>query len=94
MNGKIDAKSDEGIFIRFSTKSKAYKCFNSNTNKVVESANVKVDEYAEKNEVKCKIEHGYYNTFIYVNESVPCTLPKQENKATKQQLILNVNLLI
>ena len=45
-NQKLDAKSDEGIFLGYSTKSKAYKCLNSNTNKVVESANVKVDEFA------------------------------------------------
>ena len=45
-NKKIDhAKSDEGILIGYSTKSKAYKCLNSNTNKVVESANIKVDEF-------------------------------------------------
>ena len=39
-----------------SIKIKAYKCFNSSTNKVVESENVKVDECAEKNEVECKKE--------------------------------------
>ena len=53
-NGKLDAKIGEGIFLGYSTKSKAYKCLNSNINKVVESANVKVDEYAEKNEIECK----------------------------------------
>ena len=53
-NGKTDTKSDEGIFLGYSTKRKAYNCLKSNTNKVVESANVKVDEYAKKNEVECK----------------------------------------
>ena len=33
-NGKLDAKSDEGIFLGYSTKSKAYKCLNSNINKL------------------------------------------------------------
>ena len=37
---KFDAKSDEGIFLGYSTRSKAYKCLNVNTYKVVESANV------------------------------------------------------
>ena len=46
-NGKLDAKSEEGIFLGYSTRSKAYKCLNNNTKKVVESANVKFDEYIE-----------------------------------------------
>ena len=46
-NGKFDAKSDEGIFLGYSTRSKAYKYLNTNINKVVESANVKFDEYME-----------------------------------------------
>ena len=46
-NGKLDAKREESIFLRYSTRSKAYKCLNTNTNKVVESANVKFDEYIE-----------------------------------------------
>ena len=46
-NRKFDAKSDEGIFLAYSSRSKAYKCLNANTNKVVESANVNVDEHAK-----------------------------------------------
>ena len=46
-NGKFYAKSDEGIFLRYSTRSKAYKFLNANTNNVVESANVNFDEHAE-----------------------------------------------
>ena len=45
-NGKLDAKSDEGIFLGYFSKRKAYKNLNSNTNKVVKSANVKIDEFA------------------------------------------------
>ncbi|GLJ12937.1 hypothetical protein SUGI_0200990 [Cryptomeria japonica] len=44
---KFEAKSDEGIFLGYSTKSKAYKCFNNRTQKIVESANVHVDECPE-----------------------------------------------
>ena len=46
-NGKLDEKSEEGIFLGYSTRSKAYKCLNTNTYKVVESANVKFDEYTK-----------------------------------------------
>ena len=38
--GKLDAKSEEGIFLGYLTRSKAYKCLNTNTNKIVESVNV------------------------------------------------------
>ena len=51
-NGKLDAKSEEGIFLGYSTRIKAYKCLNTNTDKVVESANVKCDEYIEVHEAK------------------------------------------
>ena len=53
-NGKFDAKSDEGIFLGYSTRSKAYKCLNINTNKIVESVNVKVDEYEDVQEDELK----------------------------------------
>ena len=43
-NGKLDAKSEEGIFLGYSIRSKAYKYLNTNTNKVVESVFVKFDE--------------------------------------------------
>ena len=44
--GKHDEKSDEGIFLGYYTKRKVYKCLNSNTNKIMESKNVRVDEFA------------------------------------------------
>lgn len=44
---KFDAESDEGIFLGYSTKSKAYKCFNNRTQRIVESADVCVDECPE-----------------------------------------------
>ena len=46
-SGKFDAKSDKGIFLGYSIRSKAYKCLNVNTNKVVESENVNFDEFVE-----------------------------------------------
>ena len=44
-NGKLDAKYEEGIFLGYSIRSKAYKCLNTNTSKVVESTNMNFDEY-------------------------------------------------
>jgi len=45
--GKFEARIDEGIFLGYSTQSKAYWCFNKRLKKIVESANVKVDESKE-----------------------------------------------
>ena len=42
--GKFDARSDEGIFLGYSIKSKAYRCFNLRLKKVIESTHVKIDE--------------------------------------------------
>ena len=46
-NGKLDAKSEEGVFLGYSIISKAYKCLNTNINKVVKSKNVNFDEYTK-----------------------------------------------
>ena len=88
--GKLDAKSDEGIFLRYSTKIKIYKCLNSNTNKVVESENVRVDQFVEKNEVECKNELGDYMNFVYINSRILSTLSKAKKKFFKQQQLVNV----
>lgn len=42
--GKFDLRSDEGIFLGYSSKNKAYRYFNKRLQKIVESANVKIDE--------------------------------------------------
>ena len=42
--GKFDPRSDEGMFLGYSLKSKAYKCFNYRTKTIVECANVRIDE--------------------------------------------------
>ena len=36
------------VMKEYSSKSKAYRCLNLSTHKVIESAHVKVDEFAEK----------------------------------------------
>ena len=46
-NDKHDAKSEESIFLGYSTRGKAYKCLNTNTNKILESANVNFNEYTK-----------------------------------------------
>ena len=49
--GKFDAKSDEGIFLGYSTTSRAYRVFNKRTKTVMESINVKIDDDIAKVEM-------------------------------------------
>jgi len=49
--GKLDAKSDEGIFLGYSTNSRAYGLFNKRTKMVMESINVEVDDAITKVEM-------------------------------------------
>ena len=49
--GKFDAKSDEGIFLRYSTSSRAYRVYNKRTKTVIESINVKIDDAITKVEM-------------------------------------------
>ena len=48
---KFDAKSDEGIFLGYSTTSKAYRVFNKRTKTVIESINVEIDDALTKVEI-------------------------------------------
>ena len=41
---KFDDRADEGIFLGYSIRIKAYKCYNKRLQKIVESADVKFDE--------------------------------------------------
>ena len=47
---KFDVKGDEGIFLGYSYRSKAYKYLNLSTHKIIESAHVRIDEFVEKSE--------------------------------------------
>ena len=48
---KFDAKSDERIFLRYSTSSRAYIVYNKRTKIVMESINVKIDDAMTKVEM-------------------------------------------
>jgi hypothetical protein len=62
--GKFDARSDEGIFLSYSTKSKAYRCFNLILGKIVESANVRIDE---RFQVQERMYENEIESYIKVN---------------------------
>ena len=63
--GEFYVKGDEGIFLGYSSKSKAYKCFNLIAHKIIESAHVRIDEFAEKREEESIKEPKDYNFFFY-----------------------------
>ena len=42
--GKFDSRSEEGIFLRYSSTSKAYRVYNKRTNKVMETVDVVIGE--------------------------------------------------
>ena len=42
--GKFESRVDEGIFVGYSRKRKAYKCYNLRRKQIVESINVTFDE--------------------------------------------------
>ena len=44
---KLYSRSDEGIFLGYSSTSKAYRVYNKRTNKVMETVNVVIDESLE-----------------------------------------------
>ena len=49
--GNFDAKSDEGIFLGYSTTSQEYRVFNKRTKTVMESINVEIDDAITKVEI-------------------------------------------
>ena len=42
--GKFDSKIDDGIFLGYSSAKKPYRCYRKRLHKIVESADVKVDD--------------------------------------------------
>ena len=42
--GKFETRSDEGIFLRYSSTSKAYRVLNKRNRKVMETVNVIIDK--------------------------------------------------
>ena len=47
--GKFDSQTNEGIFLGYSSTSKAYWVYNKRTMKVFETVNVVIDESSESN---------------------------------------------
>ena len=50
--GKFDSQSDEGIFLGYSSTSKAYRVYNKRTMKVMETVKVVIDESLDSSSEK------------------------------------------
>ncbi|MDL1135883.1 hypothetical protein PS057_21335, partial [Yersinia pestis] len=61
--GKFDERADEGIFLGYSSSSKAYRCLNKRTRKIIESADVRIDENRESKNVT------HYDSPVYEDSS-------------------------
>lgn len=65
---------NEGIFLRYPYRSKAHKCLNLSTHKIIESAHVRIDKFVEKSEEESNSEPKDYKRFVYYE---PDTVPNQ-----------------
>ena len=70
---KMDPKSDEGIFLGYSTNSRAYRVFNSKTETMMESINVLIDNVPKEKVLDADVRTSIQETNapIQVNESEP-----------------------
>ena len=50
--GKFESRSDERIFLGYSSTSKAYRVYNKRTTKVMEAVNVVIDESSDSDSEK------------------------------------------
>ena len=76
------------VFIGYSYRSKAYKCLNLSTNKIVESAHVRIDEFAKKIEEESKKELEDYRRFVYFeSETFPSIFDNKETSTLEPTTI-------
>ena len=54
--GKFDSQSDEGIFLGYSSTSKAYRVYNKRTKKVMKTVNIVIDEVLDLDSEKSSKE--------------------------------------
>ena len=81
--GKFDARSDEGMFLGYDPNKKAYKCFNFRLHKVVESADVKVDELKKQ---KVKHQKSTSNSESEEEEESSSIQNKEESPSIQDDL--------
>ena len=56
--GKFDSRTDEGIFLGYSSTKRAYRCYNKRLHKIIESADVRVDDMKSRRIKIQKVDEG------------------------------------
>ena len=86
--GKFDVKGDEGIFLCYSDISKAYKYLNLSSHKIIESAHVRIDEFAKKAEEESKKEPKDYRRFVHVeSKTFPSIFDDKETSSIEPSTV-------
>ena len=70
------------MFLGYSNKSKAYKCLNLKTHKIIESLHVRIDEFSKNIEEQSIKEPKDYRNFIYYENKA---IPKPHDGEGKQE---------
>ena len=83
--GKFEPRADEGIFIGYSSRSKAYKCYNKTLQKIFECIYVVIDESlsAPKREITTKYED---DDDVYFPASNSNNIEGEPNEAPEEDL--------
>jgi hypothetical protein len=71
--GKFDSRTNECIFLGYALRIKGYRCYNKKLGKIIESANVKLDE-ARHQKVKA-----------HVQTEEPCFKEEEEGEENEQE---------
>src|SRR3954462_4583978 len=82
---KFDSRSDEGIFLGYSTRSKAYRIFNKNTSSIEESLHVRFDEQLNKPIIQ-KIIEGPINIIKEDLVEEPINIETKEDKEIIEEI--------
>ena len=86
--GNFDVKRGKGIFLGYSCKSKAYKCLNLSTHKIIESAHVRIDEFAKKAKEESKKEPKDYKRFVYYeSDTLPDIFDNKETSSAEPNIV-------
>lgn len=75
--GKFDDRVDEGIFIGYSSKRKAYQYFNKRLSKIVDSVDIKVNEGIKIASAYTKKYHFYDDLIERDNEELESKLEEK-----------------